>query len=258
MKTFLPIAAALLIVPCTRAAIQSLPFADAFTYAEGNLYAVATGVWDAGGNSGSEITVSTAAALTSPSGFATASGNGIRWAPSGTARRAVVQFASVPNTDNNTVYVSFLVNVATSPSAAKLIAFLENSTSSTTSPQLGIFVDNTPRIGIGKKATSAAVWSGTLSAGVHLVVVRYTFLGVRERPGGFVGRPAGESYGTATATNSLGSTTGSSDPTALGTSRFPPPAALVRCCTSTKFASPPIGPVSPRRPGVCPRRRNRW
>ena len=90
------------------AAVQSLPFTDHFNYSEGNLAAVAIGVWDAGGSAGAEISVLNSAALTSPVGFADASGKGVKWAPSGTARRNLMQFASVTT---GTVYASFLTSL---------------------------------------------------------------------------------------------------------------------------------------------------
>src|SRR5206468_2483656 len=113
------------------------------------------------------------AALTAPSGLLASSAKGVHWASSGTARRAGVQFTAI---STNSIYVSFLVNVQVAPSGPKLMAFLESSSSSTTSPQLGIFVDAGPKIGIGKKASSPTVESATLAAGTHFVVVRYTFV----------------------------------------------------------------------------------
>src|SRR6185503_16574641 len=108
------------------AAIQPLPFADSFTNAEGNLFLVAPGVWDAARNSGTEITISNSAALTAPAGLLAATGKGVRWVASGTSRRAGVQFNALTNGDQNTVYVSFLLKIVTPPgSGSKLIAFLE-------------------------------------------------------------------------------------------------------------------------------------
>jgi pectate disaccharide-lyase len=235
-------------------ATVSLPFHDAFTYAEGNLYTVAAGVWDAGGNTGSEITVSSAAALTAPAGLATASGKGVRWSPSGTARRAVAQFTSVPNTDNNTVYASFLLSIQTAPSSGvKLIGYLESSTSSTTSPQLGIFVDSSSRIGIGKKATSPAVLSSALGTSTHLVVVRYTFLASGNDQADLWVDPANSSYGAASPPASLGSTTGSSDPSALAYFQINTPSGAgpllyldeVRIATNWAGVTPTNGAVAP-------------
>jgi len=39
------------------------------TNAEGNLFLMAPGVWDSAGNSGAELTISNAAALTAPTGL---------------------------------------------------------------------------------------------------------------------------------------------------------------------------------------------
>ena len=90
MKRITVIIAALM-VHSVHAAIQTLPFTDHFTYADGNVFTVAAGVWDAAGNTGVEITASNAAALTAPAGLVASSGKGVRWFPSGTGRRAGVQ-----------------------------------------------------------------------------------------------------------------------------------------------------------------------
>lgn len=206
------IVAGVMLVSRLDAGIQSLPFADHFAYSDGSLFSVASGVWDAGGSTGPEFTVTNGAALSSPSGFAVASGNGLKWQPSGTARRNLVQFASVTSGE---IYVSFLINIVTPPgSGSRCFAYLENTTSSTTSPQLGIFVDSASKIGVGKKATSPGVSSSSLSAGAHLVVVRYTFLGGNDQADLWVD-PSSSDYGAAIAPSSLGSTTGSSDPAAI-------------------------------------------
>ena len=154
IKIFPTIAVSALLLQTAWAAVQSLPYEDHFAYSEGNLYTVAAGIWDEGGGTGVEIMVTNPAALTAPPGFPAASGKGVRLAPSGSARRNVMQFTSVTNTDGNAVYASFLVNVQTPPSAAKLIAYFENGNSSQSSPQLGVFVDNNANIGVGKKASS--------------------------------------------------------------------------------------------------------
>lgn len=240
-------------------AVQSLPFHDPFDYPDGNLYSVAAGVWDAGGNTGPEIAVAGAAALTSPAGLAPGSGKGVRWAPSGTARRAVVQFTPVTNADNNTVYVSFLLNIQTPPSSgSKLVAYLETSSSSTTSPQLGIFVDSASRIGIGKKTTTPVVLSESLSAGTHLVVVRYTFfVSGNDQVDLWVDPPA-STFGANTAPASLGSTSGSSDPNTLSYFHIYTPSGAgpvlyldeVRISTNWAQVTPAAAPQPPQAPRV--------
>ena len=86
-KSFLTLAATVGALNFGYAAVQSFPFEDHFSYSAGNLYTVAAGVWDAGGSAGTELTVGSSAALTAPPGFADASGGGLKWIPSGTARR---------------------------------------------------------------------------------------------------------------------------------------------------------------------------
>src|ERR1041384_6581530 len=103
------------------AAVQSLPFTDHFAYSDGNLYTVAPGVWDASGSTGPEFTVTNGGALAAPSGFAASAGKGVKWLPSGTARRNLVQFTS---TSSGTLYASFLLNVQ-SISGTRLIAYFE-------------------------------------------------------------------------------------------------------------------------------------
>jgi pectate lyase len=194
----------------THATVQTLPFTDHFPYSDGNLYSVATGVWDAGGSAGTEFTVSNSAALTAPTNFAVASAKGVKWQPSGTARRNIVQFTSQSSGE---VYASFLINNATPPGSSRLIAYLENIAGSTvSSPQLGIFL-NGSTLGIGKKATAPAVTT-TLSSGTHLVVVRYTFLSGDDQADLWLDPPS-STYGATNAPGSLGSTTGSSDPTTI-------------------------------------------
>ena len=113
----------------------SLPYYDAFNYVEGNLVAVSGGNWTAG-SAGVEISVSNAASLTAPAGFAAEGGKGIRRAPGGTARRSVLTFPAVAATDGNVIYVSFLLNVQTPPTAAQTVLHIDIASSSVTSPEV--------------------------------------------------------------------------------------------------------------------------
>src|SRR5262249_45674177 len=139
-----------------------------------------------------------------------------RRAPSGSARRSVLQYTSVPNTDGNTVYVSFLLNVQTAPSGTELIGYLDNNSSSQGSPQAGIFVTSGAKISIGEKSsTPGFTMANNLSAGTHLVVVRYTFQASGNDEVDLWVDPSSSDYGAGTAPASLGSTTGGSDPSSL-------------------------------------------
>ncbi len=206
------VAPLVLIFQSAQAAV-TLPYLDAFTYAEGNLITVGGPTWILGnGTSSFEIAVSNSAALTAPAGFPASSGKGVRRAPSGSARRAAIQYTSLPNTVSNTMFVSFLLNVQTAPGANELIGYLDNNSTSQGSPQAGIFAGNGV-VGIGKKSSGAG-FTSAIGAGTHLVIVRYTFLAANDKVDLWVD-PASADYGAATAPASLGNVTGGSDPVSL-------------------------------------------
>ncbi len=206
-QTLLTILTGLLLLPAAQAAVQTLPFVDHFTYTAGNLYTVGAGVWDAAGSAGVELTVANAAALTAPTYFAAASGNGVKWTPDGTARRSIVQFSPATS---GTLFASFLINVVSPPSSgSKLVAYFDSSTSQPSSPQLGFFVSN-GSLGIAKKGSTPAT-SVSAGSGTHLVVVRYTFTGTSTDQVDLWVDPASSSYGATTAPASSGSASGGSN-----------------------------------------------
>ena len=161
---------------CLRTQAVTLPYYDAFNYAEGSLNVVGTPNWAQGSGTSFEIAVSNAAALTAPAGFPAASGKGVRRAPGSSAKRSVLQFTSVPAANGTTLYVSFLLDVQIAPGAAQIILHVDDGSASVSSPVMGFFVDNGPKVGIGKNSSSAGFTMATnLGAGPHLVVGRYTF-----------------------------------------------------------------------------------
>ena len=209
--TVLTLVAGLLLRQGAPGAVQALPFEDHFIYSAGNLYTVGAGVWDAGGNAGSELTVNTAATLTAPAGFAPASGSGVKWTPSGTARRSMVQFSPV---SGGALYASFLLNVASPPgSGYRLVAYFDSSTSQPSSPQLGFFVGN-GSVGIAKKGSTPAA-TVSVGSGTHLVVVRYTFTGTTTDQADLWVDPAGSTYGAVAAPAASATTSGGNNVASL-------------------------------------------
>ncbi len=209
-KILLTIGAGILLVHGAHAAVQTLPFTDQFTYSQGNLYTVAAGVWDAGGNAGPELLVTNSAALNGPAGFTNSAGNGVKWTPSGTARRSIVQFSSVSAGE---LYASFLIEVISPPSSAKLVAYFDSSTSQPSSPQLGFFVSN-GSFGIAKKGSTPAT-SVSAGSGTHLVVVRYTFTGTSTDQVDLWVDPTNASYSAASPPASSGSASGGNNVAAI-------------------------------------------
>ena len=191
MKKILSSIPLLLCAAIANAAVQTLPFNDSLPYSEGQLFTVGAGVWDAGGNAGAEITVSNSAVLIAPAGLTNATGKGIRWSPSGTARRSTMQFTAATN---GTLYASFLINAISAPSTARLIAYFDSSTSQPSSPQLGFFVGN-GTFGIGKKSSTPGATT-PISSGTHFIVVRYNFTGTTSDTVDFWVDPSSSTFGS--------------------------------------------------------------
>jgi hypothetical protein len=214
MKNFVvSLVVELLLAQAALAAVQTLPFTDHFDYPAGNLATVAAGVWDISGQTGPEQLVTNIAALTSPPGFTNSSGAGVKWTPSGTARRAIVQFSAISsNTPGQELYASFLVNLV-SMSGTRLFSYFDNSTSQPSNPQLGIFATSTS-IGIGKKS-STPVASVTVGSGVHLVVVRYTFVAGGNDTADLWVDPTNTSYSAVSPPSPDASTSGGTDPASI-------------------------------------------
>lgn len=200
-------------------AVVSLPFHDAFDYAEGRLNDVGAPRWTAG-SSGFELAVSNSAALTAPEGFPAATGKGVRRAPSGTARRSVLAYQTVPAQDGNELYASLLIQILSPPPGTQLIAYLDNNSTSQSAPQAGLFLTADGRLGIGKKSSTPGFTTGiSLGPGPHLVVFRYRFQSGNDRVDLWVNPPAA-SYEAITPPPSDGFVTGGSDPASLDFFQF--------------------------------------
>lgn len=152
---------------------QAAPlFEEHFAYPNGNLGSSGVGdaIWTGGDSANVSIVVNTNAALTS-AGLSGEAGSGIIYS-GGTFKKKAAPFAS-QGTDGTTVYVSFLLNIQVAGSGAKLLVYLQNGNSASSSPPLGIYLNGTT-LGLGKSISTPAVTT-SLSAGTHLIVARYTF-----------------------------------------------------------------------------------
>jgi hypothetical protein len=231
-------------------AVQNLPFHDPFAYAEGNLFTVAAGIWDAGGNTGPELTVSSAATLTAPTGLTNATGNGVRWSPSGTARRSLVQFSPATS---GALYASFLINIVSPPSSGwRLVAYFDDSTSQPSSgAPLGLWVGN-GAVGIASESTIPAA-TVLLNNGPHLIVLRYTFMPTSTDQVDLWVDPASETFGADTppapsAGSSAGSGVASLPYFGIYTSSGTGPLLYldeVRLATNWSDVTPRNGPIAP-------------
>ena len=172
MKHVLGLIAVLIFAPGAHAQL----LVEHFLYNDGSLGAsgVGSAVWTAGDSPSTSIQVSSAAALTN-SQLDGIAGKGVVMS-GGTFKKRAAPFTAQ---NSGSVYVSFLMRVQTAGSGAKAIVYLNDTTSATSSPELGVFLDGNS-IGIGKNA-STPVTSTTLSAGTHLIVAAYTFLAGADR-----------------------------------------------------------------------------
>lgn len=167
MKTLIAVIVGIMLLQNARAQL----LVEHFNYNNGSLGSAGIGdsVWTAGDSPSVALIVTNTAALTNAS-LAGVAGKGLQY-NGGTFKKKAASFAAQ---SSGTVYVSFLLSIQTAPSTVKAFVYLHNSTSATSSPELGIFL-NGNSIGIGKGVSTPAV-STTLSAGTHLIVASYTFL----------------------------------------------------------------------------------
>ncbi len=147
-----------------------------FDYNNGSLGGAGVGssVWTGGDSPSSAIIVTNTAALTN-SYLAGISGKGVQMSGSTFKKRNT----SFPAVSSGSLYVSFLLSIQTPGSGAKAFVYINDTTSATSSPELGVFLDGN-NIGIGKNASAPAATT-TLSAGTHFIVAAYTFLAGADR-----------------------------------------------------------------------------
>jgi len=152
-----------------------------FTYSNGNLGGAGIGdaVWTGGDSPNVSLTVNSTAAL-SGAGLAGSGGSGIIFTGSTFKKKAAAFAAQTGN--GTTVYCSFLLQIQIAPSGTKACLYLQNGNSASSSPPLGVFLDSSSHLGLGKSvSTPGATTAAALSPGVHLVVVCYTFQAGNDR-----------------------------------------------------------------------------
>ena len=168
MKPFVILAVSVALATAANAQLLT----EHFAYPAASLGASGSGdaIWTGGDSPSTAITVSTNVALTYPGLFG-ATNSGVIFT-GGTFKKKAAPFTAQTN---GTVFVSFLVNVQTAGNTAKLLVYLQNGNSASSSPPLGIYLIGST-IGLAKFASTPATNAPTLSAGTHLIVARYQFL----------------------------------------------------------------------------------
>jgi pectate lyase len=152
--------------------LQAQLLVEHFSYSsEGRLglSGIGDAVWTAGDSPSVALVVTNTAALTNAA-LAGIEGKGLLYSGSTFKKKA----APFPAQSSGTVYCSFLLSIQTPPGGTvKAFIYLHNSSSATSSPELGIFLNGND-IGLGKGVNAPAI-STTLSAGTHFIVASYTF-----------------------------------------------------------------------------------
>ena len=143
-----------------------------FDYPNGRLgdAGVGSALWTGGDSPSTAVMVTNVAALVYP-GLTDCCGAGVLMS-GGTFKKKAAPFGPVSSGE---VYVSFLLSIGEPGNASKLILYLQNGNSASSSPPLGVFLNGTT-IGIAKYSSSPQATISGLGVGPHLIVVRYRFL----------------------------------------------------------------------------------
>lgn len=158
-----------LLAVSTRAAVM-FPYYDGFNYTSGSGLA-GQGSWVAASGSG---TIQVGTAGLNYVGLVDGSGKDVTIIPAGTAARTYVNF---PAQSSGSFYLSFLLKVNVRPGSQTLLGFASSSTSSDTTPSLGIFIKATGELAVSINTSTPQFSSASpLNLGqTNLVVIRYTF-----------------------------------------------------------------------------------
>ncbi len=241
------IIASLLFAAITSHAV-TLPFHDAFNYASGTNLA-GQGSWLSASGSG---TIKAGSANLTYAGLTNGGGLDVTLIPSGTAARTYVGFTAQ---SSGSFHISFLLKVNSRPTSQAIIGFASASTSSDTTPSLGVFIKSTGELAVGISTGTPQFSSAPLNVGeTYFVVIGYTFgstdtAEVWLNPtslGGAAPVASGSASGTDTATlaNFLWNTASS------GGGSFE--ADEFRIGATYADVTPPSGPVTPPAPASAP------
>jgi hypothetical protein len=147
----------------------ALPFYDGFAYTAGSNLA-GNGNWLAASGSG---TIKVNAVNLTYASLQSSVGNNVAVIPGSSAARTYVGFTSQTS---GSVCFSFLFKINALPNAQRLVGYSSGSTSSSSSPPLGVFVTAAGQLAVGISTGSPQFTSDALAIGTtHLVVVSYTF-----------------------------------------------------------------------------------
>ncbi|MES2923011.1 MAG: immunoglobulin domain-containing protein, partial [Verrucomicrobiota bacterium] len=152
----------------------ALPTYDGFAYTAGNSLA-GNGGWIAASGSG---TIKVNATNLTQAGLQSSVGNDVAIIPGSSAARTYIGFTSQTS---GSVCFSFLFRINSPPSAQRLVGYASGSTSSSSSPPLGIFVTAGGQLAVGISTGSPQFTSTQLATGAtNLIVVSYTFGGTAD------------------------------------------------------------------------------
>lgn len=168
MKNPLPLlTSGLLLFQATPA--RALPIYDGFGYtAASNL--AGNGGWLAASGSG---TIKVNATNLTYAGLQSSVGNDVTIIPGSSAARTYIGFT--PQTSGSVCF-SLLFKINSLPNAQRLVGYASGSTSSTSSPPLGIFVSASGQLAVGISTGSPQFTNTAFATGTtNLVVVNYTF-----------------------------------------------------------------------------------
>lgn len=175
---------AVLTAPWAQAQVTNIPVYEPFNYPNNERIGTAASSganWTVGNSAGTaSVTTTNGVSLSFP-GLPAPTGIAAWFSPTQptSGRNRGLVFTSQTLSDlNPTLYYSFLINVQANPGGLKQIFALSTGTSSGPSTPMTVYLTADGKLALSKNSSSAAsvTMANALSAGTHLVVVRYKFV----------------------------------------------------------------------------------